>query len=196
MTADTPPEPKRAAGDSAAGAGFKKLAIAAARLADAKLAEAVVVYDMAGRSPLADFVLVAAVDNPAQLEAVEEEISIKFKKEGLHPLYREGSQSKHWRVLDYGGLIVHVFERQARETFSFDKIYAGYAVVKWQAKAVPAPEKARPATAAGRAAPGRNKKRAVIKVSAKKAQAKKAPAKKAAAKKAPAKKKLYKKKKK
>jgi ribosome-associated protein len=185
MTADTQPEPKRAAGDSASGAGFKQLAIAAARLADAKLAEAVAVYDMAGRSPLADFVLVAAVDNPAQLEAVEEEISIKFKKDGLHPLYREGSKSKHWRVLDYGGLIVHIFERQARESFSFDKIYAGYARVKWQAKAAPVAVKPPSRAVPKRAAPARNKKRIVKKVPAKKAPAKKAPAKKTAAKKKP-----------
>jgi ribosome-associated protein len=180
MTGDTPPELKRAAEDAVSGAGFKKLAVAAARLADAKQAEAVAVYDMAGRSPLADFVLVAAVDNPAQLEAVEEEISVKFKKEGLHPLYRDGARSKYWRVLDYGGVIIHIFERQARENFSFDKIYAGYAGVKWQAKAVPAPEKARSRTVSKRAAPapGRNKKRAVQKTPAKKTAAKKKPSRK------------------
>lgn len=114
-------------------AGFKKLAIEAARLADAKKAEEVAVYDVSGRSPLADFVLVAAVDNPAQLEAVEEDISIKFKQKGRYPLHREGSQSKHWRVLDYGGLIVHVFEKQARENVLFDKLYADCARIRWQA---------------------------------------------------------------
>ncbi len=186
MTGDTLAELKHAAAAAVSGAGFKKLAIAAARLADAKQAEAVAVYDMAGRSPLTDFVLVAAVDNPVQLEAVEEALSINFKKEGLHPLYREGSRSKYWRVLDYGGLIIHIFERQARENFSFDKIYAGYSVVTWRAKVVPAAGKARPGIAPKRAAPaaGRNKKRAV-----KKPPIKKAPAKKTAARKKPSKKK-------
>ena len=141
-------------------AGFKKLAIEAARLADAKKAEEVTVYDVSGRSPLADFVLVAAVDNPAQLEAVEEDISIKFKQEGRYPLYREGSQSKHWRVLDYGGLIVHVFEKQARENFSFDKLYADCARVRWQAGASAPAAAAKPkARTAGvkKTAPGKNK---------------------------------------
>ncbi len=113
---------------------YKNIAIAAARLADAKKAEAVSVYDMAGRSELADYVVVITVDNPAQLDAVDDEITINFKKEGLFALYRDGMNSKTWKVLDYGGIIVHVFEKQAREFFSFDKVYAGYNTVKWEEK--------------------------------------------------------------
>ena len=86
---------------------FKQLAIAAARLADSKKAEEVAVYDMDGRSALADFVVVATVDNPAQLDAVDEEISRNLKQEGLFALYRDGMRSKNWKVLDYGGIIVH-----------------------------------------------------------------------------------------
>jgi len=111
---------------------FKQLAIAAARLADSKKAEEVSIYDMDGRSALADFVVVATVDNPAQLDAVDEEISANLKKEGLFALYRDGMRSKNWKVLDYGGIIVHIFERKAREFYSFDKVYTGYGEVKWQ----------------------------------------------------------------
>jgi len=111
---------------------FKKTAITAARLADGKKAEAVSIYDMDGRSELADYVVVVTVDNPAQLEAVDDEISISLKKEGLYPLYRDGVRSKNWRVLDYGGFVVHIFESKTRETYSFDKVFAGYSEIKWR----------------------------------------------------------------
>ncbi|HOW89195.1 MAG TPA: ribosome silencing factor [Elusimicrobiales bacterium] len=120
--------------DRNAGADFRAMAITAARLADAKKAEDIRIYDAGKRSPLTDFLLVATVDNPAQLEAVEEEISVAFKKDGFYAGHRDGGQSRHWRVLDYGGLIVHLFEKAARESFSFDSIYSDYPTVKWQAR--------------------------------------------------------------
>ena len=156
---------------------FKQLAIAAARLADAKKAEEVAVYDMDGRSALADFVVVATVDNPAQLDAVDEEISRNLKQKGLFALYRDGMRSKNWKVLDYGGIIVHIFERKAREFYSFDKVYTGYGEVKWSVAPPPAAKK----KAAPKAAPKKAKKPAAKKVPAKKI--KKTAAKKAAPKK-------------
>jgi ribosome-associated protein len=166
---------------------FKKAAIAAARFADSKKAESVSVYDMDGRSELADYVVVVTVDNPAQLEAVDEEISVNLKKEGLYALYRDGMRSKNWKVLDYGGIIVHIFEKQAREFYSLDKVYAGFSEVKWQEKGLDA----RPAT--GRKPQAASTRKVVVK----KAQAvpkkvkaapkkTKKPAAKKAAKKAPA----------
>lgn len=153
--------PAHDGGDIGGRAGFKKLAVAAARLADSKKAEAVVVYDMAGRSGITDFIVAATVDNPAQLEAVEEEISVNLKKEGVYAVYRDGSRSKNWRVLDYGGLMVHVFERKAREFFDFDKVYENYARVKWQRKA-PAPRAlSAAAKARGKPAAVRKAKKAV-----------------------------------
>ena len=113
---------------------FKNIAISAARLAAAKKTEPVTIYDMAGRSELADYVVVVTVDNPMQLDAVDDEIVINLKKDGLYARYRDGMKSKNWKVLDYGGIIIHIFEKQAREFFSFDKVYAGYSAVKWEDK--------------------------------------------------------------
>ncbi|MBU2574178.1 MAG: ribosome silencing factor [Elusimicrobia bacterium] len=117
---------------------FKKMAIKAARLADSKKAESIAVYDLAGRSGLADYVMAATVDSPVQLEAVDDEISIKLKKEGVYPLYRDGARSKNWKVLDYGGLIIHIMERQTRLHYSLDRIFDGFKQVQWEAPA-PAP---------------------------------------------------------
>ncbi|OGS07624.1 MAG: ribosome silencing factor [Elusimicrobia bacterium RIFOXYA12_FULL_51_18] len=173
---------------------LKKIAIAAARLADAKKAEAVAVYDMDGRSALADYVVVATVDNPAQLDAVDEEISINLKKEGLYALYRDGMRSKNWKVLDYGGIIVHIFERKAREFYSFDKVYTGYSEIKWREKPIPSLKKTEPKAARKKAAPKAAVKK-TGKPAAKKAPARKTKAGKAVSKKAAPKKKISKKKK-
>ena len=175
---------------------FKNIAITVARLADAKKAEAVAVYDMAGRSELADYVVVVTVDNPAQLDAVDDEISINLKKEGFYAIYRDGMKSKNWKVLDYGGIIVHIFEKQAREFYSFDKVYAGYSSIKWEEKAAAQARGSKTArqqdstavTGARKSvqkkAPVAAKKAKASPTKAKKTAVKKAPVKKAAAKKA------------
>jgi len=170
---------------------FKNIAITVARLADAKKAEAVAVYDMAGRSELADYVVVVTVDNPAQLDAVDDEISINLKKEGFYAIYRDGMKSKNWKVLDYGGIIVHIFEKQAREFYSFDKVYAGYSAIKWEEKAAAQPQQRGGKTARQQdsaavtvARKPVQKKAKIAPMKSKKTAAKKAPAKKAAAKKA------------
>lgn len=163
---------------------FRQLAISAARLADSKKAEEVAIYDMDGRSALADFVVVATVDNPAQLDAVDEEISKSLKQEGLFALYRDGMRSKNWKVLDYGGIIVHLFERKAREFYAFDKVYTGYGEIGWQAAPAPAAKKKAP-----KAAPKKAKKPAAKKAAARKTGAAKPAAKKTARKTASKKKK-------
>ncbi|OGS58926.1 MAG: ribosome silencing factor [Elusimicrobia bacterium RIFOXYB2_FULL_62_6] len=124
---------------------FKKAAVAAARLADDKKGEDVAVYDLAGRSSLADYAMAVTVDSPAHLSAVDDEISVKLKQEGLYPLYRDGGQSRTWKVLDYGGLIVHIIERETRVRYSLDKLFDGLKKVPWEAPAPAAPKARKPA---------------------------------------------------
>lgn len=118
---------------------FKAIAILAAKLADEKKGENIIIYDMAGRSDLADFVLVITTDNPAHLEAVEEDIAIKLKQENMYAIYKDGMKSKNWKVLDYGGILVHIFEKEARVYYALDKVFDGYSKVKWQPRPEPAP---------------------------------------------------------
>ena len=165
---------------------FKKIAFAAARAGDSKKAQPVTIYDLAGRSPLADYAVLLVVESAPQLDAVEEEVQVKLKQEGIYCLYRDGMRSKNWKVLDYGGVLVHIYDGKAAEFYAIDKVYAGFKTVEWEE--APAPKPAAPAVVA---APAKDvpaikaaaKKPAAKKVSAKKPAAKKPAAKKPAAKK-------------
>ena len=59
---------------------FKKLAIEAARAADDKKASDILLFDLQGRSPLADFVLLVSADSLPQIEAVDENIGKRLKE--------------------------------------------------------------------------------------------------------------------
>jgi ribosome silencing factor RsfS/YbeB/iojap len=159
---------------------FKKIAILAAIAGDSKKASPVLVYDLNGKSTIADFAVLMEVESAPQLDAVEEEVSIRLKHHGVYCLHKEGQQSKNWKVLDYGGVLVHVYEKKAEEYYSIAKHYADYKPVEWEEKPVAPPTQARKPAAVVEAPAA--EKPAVKKPAAKK-PAKKAPAKKAAVKK-------------
>ncbi len=160
---------------------FKKIAIAAARAGDSKKAHPVTVFDLAGRSPLAEYAVLLVVESAPQLDAVEEEVQVKLKHEGIYCLHRDGTNSKNWKVLDYGGVLVHIYDGKAAEFYAIDKVYSACSTVEWEEAPRPGAG-TEPAAPAAKKAPA--KKPAARKASAKKPAAKKAAVKKPAAKKA------------
>lgn len=159
---------------------FKKIAVAAAAAGDSKKADPIVIFDLAGKSPLADYAVLLAAGSAPQLDAIEEEVQIRLKQEGIYCLHRDGMRSKNWKVLDYGGVLVHIYDTKAAEFYAIDKVYEGFKTVEWEEKPAPRPE-----TPAEKKA--NEEKVSVKKPAAKKAAAKKAPARIKAAKKPAAK---------
>lgn len=165
---------------------FRKIAIAAARAGDDKKADPVKVYDLAGSSPLADFAVLLGADSAPQLEAIEQEVSVRLKREGIFCLHKDGGRSRSWKVMDYGGTLVHIFDGKAAEFYAIDKLFEKARPVEWQEKAPAAPAPAAPAKKASakkkpaakkpakKAASGKPAKKAVPKKAAKKAAPKKA----------------------
>ncbi|MCX5792851.1 MAG: RsfS/YbeB/iojap family protein, partial [Elusimicrobia bacterium] len=107
-------------------------------------------------------------------------------------VYRDGMRSKNWQVLDYGGVMVHVFDAKAAEFYSIEQLYANDKLVAWEEKPQTAPAEktaaVKPAVKKPTAKKPAAKKPAAKKAAAKKPAAKKAAVKKPAAKKAAAKK--------
>ncbi|PKM97791.1 MAG: ribosome silencing factor [Elusimicrobia bacterium HGW-Elusimicrobia-3] len=121
---------------------FKDIAILAARAGDSKKASPVTVFDLANTSPLADYAVLIVVESAPQLDAVEEEVSVKLKHEGYYCLHKDGTRSKNWKVLDYGGTLVHVYDGKAAEFYALEKLYEKCSQVEWQEKPAAAPAKA------------------------------------------------------
>lgn len=167
---------------------FKKIAVAAAVAGDSKKAQPVVIFDLAGKSPLADYAVLLAAESAPQLDAIEEEVQIRLKQEGIYCLHRDGMQSKNWKVLDYGGVLVHIYDIKAAEFYAIDKVYEGFKTVEWEAKPEPRAETPAEKKANEEKVPAKKtaaKKAATKKKTAKKTAVKKAPVKKAAKKSAP-----------
>jgi ribosome-associated protein len=115
------------------GAYFKNLAVAAARAADDKKGDAITLLHIKPVSPLADYMLLINVTSPPHMRAVEEHIRKTLKTGGSFAQHRDGRASDLWRVLDYGGLLIHITHPQAREFYALDRLYHDAKPVSWAA---------------------------------------------------------------
>lgn len=90
------------------------------RLIAEKKGEETVVLDVEEASIGTDFFVITEADNPRQLRAIAENIKNGLPRE---PLACEGFDSSVWIALDYGDVIVHVFEREARRFYDLESLW-------------------------------------------------------------------------
>lgn len=110
----------------------KELASVAARAADDKKGEDIRLLHVTSVCALADYMLIVSAGSPAQLEAIQEKIEMELEGEGETPLHRDGRSSEVWRVLDYGGLLIHLMHPLARDFYALEKLYHGAREVSWE----------------------------------------------------------------
>ncbi len=101
-----------------------ELARAAAMAADQKKAEDLVVIDLTDASDVCDYFVVCTAANNRQAEAVVEEVEEKLRVNyGERPLSVEGRAEGTWILVDYGPLVVHVFQPESREFYRLDNLW-------------------------------------------------------------------------
>ncbi len=103
----------------------RKLAAAAARVALENNGRDVMVIDVSGQSAEFDLFVLATGTSRRQLHAISEQIDDVLQKElGDHRLGIEGYEESRWIVLDYGSVIVHLFDEETREYYDLESLWA------------------------------------------------------------------------
>ncbi len=101
-------------------AGLAKLAIGA--LEDKK-AEDVRVIDIGDVSVLADYFIIASGNNRTQVQAMADEVEQRLGRAGAEPRQVEGYQAGNWVLLDFGDVIIHIFDAQNRLFYDLERIW-------------------------------------------------------------------------
>ena len=103
----------------------RRLAAAAARVALENKAHDVLVIDVTGQSAEFDFFVIATGTSRRQLHAVSEQIDDALEKGlGDHRFGIEGYQESNWIVLDYGNVVVHLFDDETRDFYDLESLWA------------------------------------------------------------------------
>ncbi len=111
-------------------AGLKR-ALVAARVAEENRGRDIVVLDMRQLTPIFDYFVLASGTSRRQLHAMSEEIDHALE-EGLgdRRMGIEGYDESRWILLDYGDVVIHLFEPETRAYYALEHLWG-------QAKRVP-----------------------------------------------------------
>jgi ribosome-associated protein len=103
----------------------RKLAAAAARVALENNGRDVMVLDVCEQSAEFDLFVLATGTSRRQLHAISEQIDDALEKElGDKRLGIEGYDESRWIVLDYGSVIIHLFDEETREYYDLESLWA------------------------------------------------------------------------
>ena len=91
-----------------------------------KKATDISLLDVSGLTIVADYFLICTAQSAAQAKAVGEAVRDAIKKKcGRNPLGIEGLEQGWWVLLDFGDILVHVFQEEAREYYQLEETWAG-----------------------------------------------------------------------
>ncbi len=94
-----------------------------------KKGEDIKIIDISKVSVLADYFIIANGNNVSQVKALVEEVEEKLYKAGYQVKQREGYGTGSWVLLDFGDIIVHVFDKENRLFYDLERIWSDGKVV-------------------------------------------------------------------
>ena len=80
--------------------------------------------DIRGLSIIADYFVICTGTSDRQVRAIAKDIDEQLGKRGLNAIHVEGMADAHWVLLDYGSVIVHVFDPATRDYYRLEKLWA------------------------------------------------------------------------
>ncbi len=92
---------------------------------DAKKAQGIKLLHVEDKTVITDYFIVCTGNSRTQVKALGDEADYRLEKYGIECLRTEGYDTGIWLLKDYGGVILHVFNPQAREFYNLEKLYDG-----------------------------------------------------------------------
>ena len=101
----------------------KKMAQLAFDALEDKKAEDIKVLNIGEITVLADYFIIAGGTNRNQVQAMADNVEETLAKAGYEPKQIEGTRNSSWILMDYGDLIVHLFDEENRLFYDLERIW-------------------------------------------------------------------------
>jgi len=110
-----------------------RIAKVAAQAADEKQATDVTVLDVGEILAITDLFVVASAGNKRQVRTICDAITDAVRREtGRSPLSSEGVTEQQWILIDYGSVVIHVFDDETRRFYEIERLYRDVPAVSWR----------------------------------------------------------------
>lgn len=118
-------------------------ALLAARVAEENRGRDIAVLDLREMTSIFDYFVIVSGASRRQLHAISEEIDRAMAEElGDRRLGIEGYEESRWILLDYGDVVIHMFDAETRAYYALEDLWS-------QAKRVPWPSRSAESSSAG-----------------------------------------------
>ena len=81
------------------------------------------VVPLAGKTDIADYMVIASGRSARHVDAITEHLLLKLKHAGVSSVQSEGREEKNWVLIDAGYVIVHVFRPEVRDYYDLEKLW-------------------------------------------------------------------------
>ena len=95
---------------------------AAALTSDKKSAD-ILILDLRDLSSVTDFFVICSGRSDIQVRAICDHVTQTLKAEGVAPLATEGVERGRWALLDFGEVVIHVFQEEIRPVFDLERLW-------------------------------------------------------------------------
>ena len=91
---------------------------------DSNKALNIVSIDLANKSSIADYMIIASGTSSRHIQALSEQVLEKFKNSGIQNCKIEGKESNDWKLIDGMDVIVHIFNPEKRKFYELEKMWS------------------------------------------------------------------------
>lgn len=102
----------------------KKMTSIAYQALDEKKGEDIKILGISEISVLADYFIIAGGGSKPQIQAMMDNVQEKLHQAGCTIRRIEGNRDSSWVLMDYGDLVIHIFNREDRLFFDLERIWS------------------------------------------------------------------------
>lgn len=102
----------------------KIMAVTAYEALDEKKGEDIKIIHISEISIMADYFIIASASSTPQVQALINNVEEKMHEQGYHVKRIEGTKNSSWVLMDYGDVVVHIFDREDRLFYDLERIWS------------------------------------------------------------------------
>lgn len=95
------------------------------------------ILDLSGLLVVTDVFLIASGTSSQHVKTLVEDAAEALRAIDRKPIRREGMEHGEWVLLDYGDVVLHVFERETREYYDLERLWADAPRIAFEPSSTP-----------------------------------------------------------
>ena len=103
-----------------------------ADILDDKKAEHIALLDVSDLIQITEIFVIATGNSRRQVMTLADELSIQMKTHDRRPLRTEGQDEAIWVLVDFGDVVVHVFQPEARMYYDLERLWGDAPRLEWE----------------------------------------------------------------